>query len=98
MDVCSAAGSLILIRPVKYIDDFSSCLLFVGALPRRRPLGRFTPRPAQVVYRQNLIGEDSVRIKAWLLRLSEVEQGHFYWDAPWHGDRPSWRYQVSQGQ
>eukprot|EP00435_Cladocopium_sp_Y103_P036409 s246_g9.t1 len=33
-----------------------------------------------VVYRQGLTDEGSVQIKAWLLRLSETEQGSFYWD------------------
>jgi len=34
------------------------------------------------VYRQGLTDE-AVQIKAWLLRLSETEQGNFYWDAAW---------------
>eukprot|EP00435_Cladocopium_sp_Y103_P029819 s246_g7.t1 len=33
-----------------------------------------------VVYRQSIVDSDTVRVKAWLLRLSETEQGHFYWD------------------
>ncbi|CAL1137623.1 unnamed protein product [Cladocopium goreaui] len=33
----------------------------------------------KVVYRQGLTDE-AVQIKAWLLRLSETEQGNFYWD------------------
>eukprot|EP00435_Cladocopium_sp_Y103_P033595 s246_g8.t1 len=33
-----------------------------------------------VVYRGSHVGADTVRVKAWLLRLSENEHGHFYWD------------------
>ena len=87
-----STGSFILM-PSEVNRWFPSCMLLAHCLGWRR-LGRFTTRPsAQVVYRQTLIDEDSVRIKAWLLRLSEAEQGNFYWDAPWRGhDRSNCRY------